>query len=398
MAASTPAFVKPEVLKWARTTIGFDPVGAARKIGVPDDRVQQWEDGKAQPSIAQLRKAAEAYNRSLAVFFLPAPPADFDTLRDFRRHINYESGAWSPELHTEYRRALLQRDYVLELDELEDKEPSSRWRLESVPENVTELASAARRLLLLASPLDIPTSSDPRLHLNAWTAALESAGVLVMATRGGKVSTKEMRAFSLYFDEVPVIVLNGADYTRGRLFSLLHEYAHLLLHTAGLCDTTTDKNAVDPDRVLEAKCNAIAAAILMPENDVLERPEVEARRDTPTAWTYDALRQAAGPFGVSAEAFLRRLVTLERSTQAFYKQQRAAFLARYEKDEEESRSKGGGNFYNNTARDLGKGYVRQVTDAHSRRVIDSAAAATYLGIKVNQIPKLAVAASIRAVS
>ena len=43
-----------------------------------------------------------------------------------------------------------------------------------------------------------------------------------------------MRAFSLYFEDVPVIVLNGADWVRGRLFSLIHEYAHLLLHTSGL--------------------------------------------------------------------------------------------------------------------------------------------------------------------
>lgn len=37
------------------------------------------------PTIAQLRKAAEVYKRSLAVFFLSEPPEGFDTLRDFRR-------------------------------------------------------------------------------------------------------------------------------------------------------------------------------------------------------------------------------------------------------------------------------------------------------------------------
>jgi hypothetical protein len=32
-----------------------------------------------------------------------------------------------------------------------------------------------------------------------------------------------MRAFSLYFDQLPVIMVNGADGPRGRMFSLLHE-------------------------------------------------------------------------------------------------------------------------------------------------------------------------------
>ncbi len=73
-----------------------------------------------------------------------------------------------------------------------------------------------------------------------------------MATAGGGVSPNEMRAFSLYYDVLPVIMVNGSDAPRGRLFSLLHEYVHLLLHTGGLCDTVTDTKATNPDRALEA--------------------------------------------------------------------------------------------------------------------------------------------------
>lgn len=215
-----------------------------------------------------------------------------------------------------------------------------------------------------------------------------------MATAGGHVSTGEMRGFSLYFDEVPVIVVNGADAARGRLFTLLHEYAHLLLHTEGLCDTITDTRATSPDRRLEARCNAIAAAILMPADDVLARPEVRARSAGATDWDYNALAAAAAPFGTSAEALLRRLVTLGRVTPAFYSARRAEFLTRYEEEEAVGRPKGG-NWYRNTVRDLGKGYVRLVADAHRRRVIDSYTAATYLNAKVNQIPKLASAAALR---
>jgi len=32
----------------------------------------------------QARKASEVYRRPLAVFYLPEPPQDFETLRDFR--------------------------------------------------------------------------------------------------------------------------------------------------------------------------------------------------------------------------------------------------------------------------------------------------------------------------
>lgn len=395
MPASLPALVEPSVLRWARESIDLTPVAAARKIGVPDDRVQAWESGQVPPTIAQLRKAAEVYKRSLAVFFLPAPPAGFDTLRDFRRHQGAAAGPWSPGLHEDYRRAQVQRELALELYELEDAEPSTKWRIDPLPSADDELASVARERLLSVSPLPLPSASGTVYeHINSWVAALETAGVMVLASAGGRVPTAEMRAFSLYFDVLPVIVVNGADAPRGRLFSLLHECAHLLLHTSGLCDTITDTAATTPDRQLEARCNRIAAAILMPRTRVFLQPEVVRREHDRASWDYDALTTAAAPFGVSAEAFLRRLLDLGRVDAAFYRARREEFLKQYEENEGRPVSSGG-DWYRNTARDLGKGYVRQVADAYRRRVIDSYTAASYLNVKVGQIGRLAQAATLR---
>ncbi|RSN44901.1 hypothetical protein DMC64_18615 [Amycolatopsis sp. WAC 04197] len=393
MPTSIPALVEPAVLRWARTTIGLTEVAAARKIGVPDDRVAQWESGEAQPTIVQLKKAATAYNRALGVFFLADPPAAFDTLRDFRRLPEASVGEWSPDLHAEYRRAHQQRDNLLELYELDDEDPPADWRLSAAGPD-ERLAERARETLLGLSPIVLTTRSTVYDHLNAWGAGLERAGVLVLATSRGRVPTTEMRAFSLYFDKLPVIMVNGADSPRGRLFSLLHEFAHLALHTQGLCDVTADLRATTPERQLEARCNALAAAMLMPAAAVLRRPEVQARAEQQDTWTYVALRDAAAPFGVSAEAFLRRLLTLGRVTQAFYEARRAEFVKAYEADSI-ARTAGGGDWYRNTVRDLGKGYVRQVADAHRRRMIDTYTATTYLNAKAGQIDKLADAAAVR---
>jgi len=393
VARSIPALVEPSVLRWARLTIGLVPLAAARKIGVPDDRVAEWEAGTVQPTIAQLRKAAEVYKRPLGVFFLPAPPEDFDTMRDFRRHVGTSVGEWSPELHGEYRRAIAQRESALELAEIDDAPPPTTWHLKTPPDIDEEIGTAARDLLLSQSPLALPRSTGTSYeHLNTWVAALEETGVLVMATMGGRVATTEMRAFSLFHDVLPVIMVNGSDAPRDRLFSLLHEYAHLLLHTGGVCDTVTDTKATDPNRALEARCNAIAAAILMPREAVLTSAEVASRRATPDSWDYAALRDAAAPFGVSAEAFARRLLTLGLINQMHYQARRAEFLASY--DREETKPSGGGDWYRTTARDLGKGFVRRIADAQRRHVIDSYTAATFLNVKVDQIPRLAEMAAL----
>lgn len=394
---SIPALVEASVLRWARETCGLSALAASRKIGVPEDRVTLWESGQQQPTVAQLKKASVVYKRSLSVFFLAEPPASFDTLRDFRRIANAAAGEWSPDLHDEYRRVQTQREYSLELSEIEDQLIPETWRLSAIPSDDEQIAQAGRQALVSASALDLPQSAgSPYEHLNFWVSALEEAGVLVAATRGGRVAVNEMRAFSLHFDVLPVIVVNGADSPRGRLFSLMHEYAHLLLHTEGLCDTTTDMRATTPDRELEARCNAIAGSLLVPGDALLSRPEVIARRDSYNTWDYDSLRPVAAAFGVSAEVILRRLTTLGRVPRVFYERQREVFVAAYEREEVQSRA-GGGNWYRNTVRDLGKGYVRHVADAHRRRVIDSNTAAVYLNVKVGQIGRLAETASLRTV-
>ena len=394
MARSIPAPVKPSVLQWARRSIDLTEVAASRKIGVPDERVAAWESGDETPTIAQLRKAAEVYKRPLAVFFLADPPTDFDTLRDFRRLDGADAGAWSPALHDDFRRAHEQRDAVLELAELDDVDPPTGWRIDPLPDADDDIARVGRDRLLSIGPLALPATGDrPYDHLNAWVAALETAGVLVMTTSGGRVPLQEMRAFSLYFGTVPVIVVNGADSPRGRLFSLLHEYAHLLLHTEGLCDTTTDRRAVSPDRQLEARCNALAASMLMPTGAVLAQPLVRSHRADGSPWSYADLRRAASPFGVSAEAFLRRLLILGHVTERFYAETREEFLRAYEADAARERA-AGGNWYRNAVRDKGKGFVRLVTDAHKRRVIDTYTAATFLDVKASQLDRLATTASI----
>jgi len=113
--ASIVAYVKPELLLWARASANLEPVAASRKIGVPDERVEAWERGEVQPTVAQLRKAASVYRRPLAAFYLPEPPQGFETLRDFRRLEPGESGEWSAALHAEFRRAHFQRDALLEI-------------------------------------------------------------------------------------------------------------------------------------------------------------------------------------------------------------------------------------------------------------------------------------------
>ena len=390
MSRSIPANPNLDLLVWARTSVGLDTEDAARLLGVDRDQLLKWESGSARPSVAQLRKVAKEYRRSLAVFYLPEPPSGFETLRDFRRIAGSEESTWSADLHEEFERALYQRDCLLELYELDDVAPAFSWVIEVNGED-ENLARSARELLL-GSAQQPGRSADAYAHLNFWLGRLEELGVLVHHTAGGDVAVTEMRAFSLYFDVLPVVVLNGADAVKGRVFSLLHEFSHLLLRTGGLCDTTTEEGSLRPDRRIETQCNRIAASILMPETEVLRNADVLTHQDENT-WDYESLRSAGSSFGVSAEAFCRRLATLDLVSDEYYRGWRSEFQKAYEADLG-MRKVSGGDWYRNKSRDLGKRYVRDVASAWHRRVIDSATAAMFLDAKVSQIPQLAEAAGL----
>lgn len=110
--ARQEALVTPSVIKWARDKAGYDVGTAAQKIGRPSPEIEAWEDGSLRPTLPQARKAAEVYRRSLAVFYLPKPPRDFGTLRDFRHLPGDQPREYSPELALLVRRVWGRQEWL----------------------------------------------------------------------------------------------------------------------------------------------------------------------------------------------------------------------------------------------------------------------------------------------
>ncbi len=199
-----------------------------------------------------------------------------------------------------------------------------------------------------------------------------------------------MRGFSISTGAVPVIVVNALDWPRGQVFTLLHEFAHLMLRQGGLC------NLLEPDspggRRVEAWCNATAAATLIPaaaflDNDIFGPGGVRE-------WEDDVVAQASQRYGVSREAVLRRLVTLNRASMDFYLAKREEYLAAYAEQREEERARkrgkasGGPPPYRMAIRDRGKPYVRLVLDAYHRDVITPSSLSNLLNLKLKYVAAL----------
>src|SRR5437870_1805589 len=152
MSDRVEAIVNPELLRWARESLGLDIEAAAKKVNVKPAQLQSWERDEKRPTIKQLRKLANVYKRPLAVFYLPAPPRTFDALRDFRRLPGEVAGKESPGLRLQVRRAPNRRQLALELYELLEGTPPNFEVSATISSNPERLGNQIRSLLGISYP------------------------------------------------------------------------------------------------------------------------------------------------------------------------------------------------------------------------------------------------------
>lgn len=367
--------VDPTLLIWARESIKLSQEDAAKKIGVKVELLVAWETDEDAPTLAQLRKAAHHYKRPLAVFFLPEPPKEFLALRDFRRVPDAPAKAWSSPLALAIRRATEQREVITEIAPTIAVELPGRPSIDATLNQPAVMAAAARDLLKIS--LDQQWSwTDQYQALNAWLAAIDEIGVLVVQAKG--IDTDEMRGVSIDDDELPVIVLNGADSPRGRIFTLMHELAHILSHAGGLCDLH-DENRT------ERRCNEFAAALLMPRDAFLGDPHV-LQGPLANGWADSQIASIADRFSVSQESVVRRLVSLELADWDFYMRKRRQYQAAYARWRAETKAEV--PFPRMQVRDLGRPYVRLVFEAYHARAISTADISDYLGVQLKHLPRI----------
>lgn len=382
---SPEAEITPEVLAWARDSIGLKVEDAAMRLRVPKDRVAGWEKGDGRPSIPQAEKLAALYRRPLAVFYMPARPKEPTPPSDYRTLPGHHDSALSPTSRLAIRKAQRLQRIATELaHELGTARPVRLPRVSSAGD-AEDAASRARAELQVS----VKTQSgwaDKRVALNEWRKAIEGLGVLVFQL---DFPVEEMRGFSLPSSTAPAIALSVHDSPAPRSFSMFHEFAHLAARASALCDMGWRSSGPAPAPVIrtEVFCNHFAGALLVPRDALLSRMaagDAVAARDSD--WPDERLRELARVFKVSRDVILRRLLTLGLTTQTYYERKRREWAterpARLEKK----------GFKRNPARvslgERGARLVSMLMESYSQGNITYADLADYLGVKGKQVEKV----------
>lgn len=382
----------PETLIWARESIDLSLEDAAKKMQMSALDLRFWEEGVGGPTVSQLRAMARVYKRPMAAFLLDKPPAERDSLPDFRILHDYRSTYWSPTLHEAYRRALFQRSVALDvLADLLDF--ASAFPRVTTNDHPDEVATAVRDWLGLSSDSPVTPSSSIDVSLADLSYLIERKQILVLQTQ--HISIREMRGFSITERPFPVIAINGSDAQTAKKFTLTHELAHVLLGASSMCDMQDlPPNEASDRSSFEKFCNRVSAAVLMPRNALLSHPfVVEANAES--IWDTGVLIDLADQFGVSEEAMLIRLVSLGRASEGFYWSRRLAYRQRYDPDVSDSvddtsdqSSSGGPGYYRMKVRDYGRSFVQNIAAAYRQREINAADVSSYLDVKFENLAKL----------
>jgi Zn-dependent peptidase ImmA (M78 family) len=373
---------------WARETAGFDLSTAAEKLDVDEEKLGAWETGDDQPSIPQLRKVAELYKRPLAVLYLPEPPLTFQPMHDFRRLPDLGLRRFSPELTFEIRSAQQRRELALELFEDADEKPHIFSLTASIKENPEIVGSFIRKALKVDYQLQAYWR-DPRVAFLAWRSKIEDIGALVF--QASHIESDEASGFAIWADALPVMVVNRKDAYPRRVFSLLHELVHLMLRQSGVSDLESDGPRPQEDERIEAFCNHVAAATLVPQDLLLAEPLVVARGVGRHEWSDAEVRSLATIYSVSRETIVRRLLTFQRASEDFYGRKRRQYAVEYQQQRQREKEKNEGkpiprNMPRETVADFGRPFVRRVIENYHQDRISLSEVSGYLGVKVRHVP------------
>ena|SRR3989338_909025 len=375
MAESFEVKIQPSVLQWLRASAGWTPAEISKKIGVQESVYQNMEIGDKKPTFRQVEALAKAFRRPVAAFLLPSPPQEPALPADFRLSV-VEKREFSRKMRRVFRRARWLQELSGEL--MANLNLSLGFNVSTVDlsENPVELAVKERSAAGVSLETQMKWQNSYEAFA-AWRNYLEKKNVRVFQV---SMPIGEARGFALTDKKPYLIVVNTADDINARIFTLFHEYGHILLSQTSVCipEFGAAKDS-SKQKLVESWCNRFAAEFILPQQ-VRQYLVLEKGQDLGKQ-----LNKYSSKLKVSKYALLIRMKELNIV--------KDAQLAEYVEKTKAAGSKKGGFGHGLTQlqrcnQERGENYVSLVLENLDRGYINTRDALDYLSIRMKYLDSL----------
>jgi Zn-dependent peptidase ImmA (M78 family) len=286
----------PSILRDVLRARSLTPSQLSRRLGIGLEELESELRREPEPRQGILNTIAKELALPAFVFFMERRPQLEDAIPDFR----------SPNpVPTAKTRSTIESIQFAEgiqkaVAELHAPGISQLPHFtETQNAKVDEFALSARRFFNITLD-DQATAKDAKAFYIICRKRIEDRGIFVLHD---SFPEADGSGFCLSHPKYPIIVVNTKKQTRGRrLFTLIHELAHVLMRKSGISDPFVRENPT------ERLCNRFAGSFLVPDTYARALLGTSAVANDPD---YDDVRWASQRLKISQEATVLRLEQLQ---------------------------------------------------------------------------------------
>lgn len=332
--------ILPEILDWVIKKVSLHTTDTSVL-----DLLEKWRSGEKRPTFDKVEKISRKIQIPFGYFFLAKPPKEKIDILEFRtvdsQNLTEPSRNLIDTLDAMKDVQEWMRSYIRDSD-ADEISFVGRYKDKY---DVSAIVSDIRRELGLEE--DWFNKYRNREESFVFLRKLiEKKGILVMmngivgSNTRRKLNVNEFRAFTLIDKYAPLIFINAADSSSGRIFSLVHELAHIWIGLDSLFNE--QKGSFFTVKPAEQLCNAVAAELLVP-NDIFIRKWQNMDDDS-----FIKIKHLAEYFKCSAFVIVRRALDDKYINKAQYNDTVNFLMKEYSSRmiADKQKKKSGGNYYN----------------------------------------------------
>lgn len=245
--------VNPEVISWAISTSGWSKTELISKLKISELAYNDWLKGNI--TIKQLEGLADKLKRPLAVFFLPKAPDEKPKLKDYRM-LPEKEDIFNKKTILAIRKARYLQGIIQELAINIENDLKPKITFYKITDNPQKIALKYRELLNFSVEKQTRELKDAYKVYAYLREALEDKNIYSFQI---SMPIEDARGFALSDKDPKVIMANSKDEIEARIFTLMHEFGHVLLE-----ETAISLSELESQDKIEKWCNQFASNFLLP--------------------------------------------------------------------------------------------------------------------------------------